>query len=220
MQFLNRTSLGQIDSSSYRSQEAPQSAPCYRNYEHVLTSFPCADPLSENFAMMPWPCSSARDILKPKAEPLYHRTVQADYPKHPHSPCASRFPHLSQSPTRYRQGAQSRRCWFNDQFRSYRIHGFGLAKQLGVGQIKDADRIAIRLPALCGTPTRTEAEHVLKITVAEQRELTDQFISLTKQRRERPAHPKSNRAVEHQPSPYSCRAISRLQKPAKRCKNN
>jgi hypothetical protein len=66
---------------------------------------------------------------------------------------------------------------------------FGLAKQHGVGQVKDADRIAIRVPALCGTPTRTEAEHVLKITVAEQRELTDQFISLTKQRREVLAHP-------------------------------
>ncbi len=66
---------------------------------------------------------------------------------------------------------------------------FGLAKQHGVGQVKDADRIAIRLPALCGTPTRVEAKQVLKITVAEQHELTDQFISLTKQRREVLAHP-------------------------------
>jgi hypothetical protein len=66
---------------------------------------------------------------------------------------------------------------------------FGLAKQHGVGQVKDADRIAIRLPALCGTPTRVEAEQALKITVAEQHELTAQFISLTKQRREVLAHP-------------------------------
>ena len=66
---------------------------------------------------------------------------------------------------------------------------FGLAKQHGVGQVKDANRIAIRLPAFCGTPTRVEAEQVLKITVAEQHELTAQFISLTKQRREVLAHP-------------------------------
>ena len=61
---------------------------------------------------------------------------------------------------------------------------FGLAKQHGVGEIKDADRIALRLPALCGTPTREEAKHVLEISVAEQQEITGRFTSLTKQRRE------------------------------------
>lgn len=61
---------------------------------------------------------------------------------------------------------------------------FGLAKQHGVGEIKDADRIAMRLPALCGIPTREEAQRVLKITVAEQKELTGCLSSLTKQRRE------------------------------------
>ena len=61
---------------------------------------------------------------------------------------------------------------------------FGLAKQHGVGEIKDAQRIALRLPALCGTPTREEANHVLELSVAEQKEITGCFISLTKQRRE------------------------------------
>ena len=61
---------------------------------------------------------------------------------------------------------------------------FGLAKQLGVGEIKDASRIAIRIPALCGTPTRAEAEQVLEISVAEQQELTSRVTSLIKQRRE------------------------------------
>lgn len=61
---------------------------------------------------------------------------------------------------------------------------FGLAKQHGTGETKDADRIAIRLPALCGTPTRTEAEQVTKFSVAEQKELTDSYSSLTKQRRQ------------------------------------
>ena len=61
---------------------------------------------------------------------------------------------------------------------------FGLAKQHGVGEIKDANRIALRLPALCGTPTREEAKQVLELSVAEQKELSGRFTSLTKQRRE------------------------------------
>jgi len=61
---------------------------------------------------------------------------------------------------------------------------FGLAKHHGVGQIKDADRIALRLPALCGTPTLEQARRVLGISVSEQQQIMDQFTSLTKQRRE------------------------------------
>jgi hypothetical protein len=61
---------------------------------------------------------------------------------------------------------------------------FGLAKHLGVGEIKDADRIATRLPALCGIPTRQEAQQVIDLGVAGQKELTDNFNSLTKQRRQ------------------------------------
>jgi hypothetical protein len=61
---------------------------------------------------------------------------------------------------------------------------YGLGKQHGVGEIKDADRIATRLPALCGIPTRREAEQVLGISVADQNEITGSFTSLIKQRRE------------------------------------
>jgi len=61
---------------------------------------------------------------------------------------------------------------------------FGLAKQHGVGAIKDAHRIALRLPALCGTPTREEAKQVLEISVAAQQEIIGRFTSLTQQRRE------------------------------------
>ena len=39
---------------------------------------------------------------------------------------------------------------------------FGVAKQHGVGETQDAARIALRLPALCGVPTREEAEQVLE----------------------------------------------------------
>ena len=60
---------------------------------------------------------------------------------------------------------------------------FGLAKQHGVGEIKDAGRMALRLPALCGVPTRQEARQVLDISVAEQKAITAQCTSLTQQRR-------------------------------------
>ena len=61
---------------------------------------------------------------------------------------------------------------------------FGLTKQHGVGPVKDANRMALRLPALCGLPTPAEAQQVLEISVAQQQALTDGVSSLTKQRRQ------------------------------------
>jgi hypothetical protein len=61
---------------------------------------------------------------------------------------------------------------------------FGVAKHHGVGETQDAARIALRLPALCGLPTREEAKQVLEVSVARQQVFTGQCISLTKQRRE------------------------------------
>jgi hypothetical protein len=66
---------------------------------------------------------------------------------------------------------------------------FGVAKQHGIGETHDAARMALRLPAFCGLPTREEAEQVLAISVARQQEVTSQVISLTKQRREVLGHP-------------------------------
>jgi len=89
---------------------------------------------------------------------------------------------------------------------------FGVAKQHGVGQTQDAARIALRLPALCGAPTREEAKEVLDVSVARQKEVTDQLISLTQQRRQVLAHPErleslsedqGHRQVELIPSPKS-----------------
>jgi hypothetical protein len=65
----------------------------------------------------------------------------------------------------------------------------GVAKRHGVGQTQDAARIALRLPAFCGAPTREEAQEVLAVSVARQRELTAQFTTLTQQRREVFGHP-------------------------------
>jgi hypothetical protein len=61
---------------------------------------------------------------------------------------------------------------------------FSVAKRQGTGEIKDANRIAIRIPALCGALTRQEAEEVLKVSVNEQREWVGSSASLLKQRRD------------------------------------
>jgi hypothetical protein len=66
---------------------------------------------------------------------------------------------------------------------------FGLTKQHGVGPVKDANRMALHIPALCGVPTREEAQQVLEITVAQQRALSDGVCTLTKQRRQMRAEP-------------------------------
>ena len=64
-----------------------------------------------------------------------------------------------------------------------------MAKHHGVGETQDAARIALRLPAFCGVPTREEAAQVLEVSVARQREFTGGFTSLTKQRRDVLSHP-------------------------------
>jgi hypothetical protein len=106
---------------------------------------------------------------------------------------------------------------------------FGVAKQHGVGQTQDAARMALRLPAFCGMPTREEAEQALEVGVARQQESTRQFISLTKQRREVLGHPErldslsrnpDDPHVELMPSPKNrsnCQAIVGL---STRCENS
>jgi hypothetical protein len=61
---------------------------------------------------------------------------------------------------------------------------FGVAKIHGTGETKDANRIAQRIPVLCGTLTRQDAENVMRISVEEQREWSGSSPSLTKQRRD------------------------------------
>ena len=40
------------------------------------------------------------------------------------------------------------------------------------------------MPALCGIPTRTEAQQVVEMSTAQQNEFTEKLTSLTKQRRD------------------------------------
>jgi hypothetical protein len=61
---------------------------------------------------------------------------------------------------------------------------FAVSKQHGCGEIKDANRIALRIPALCGKLTRKKAQMVLDISVKEQQKIETTLPSLTKQRRE------------------------------------
>ena len=90
---------------------------------------------------------------------------------------------------------------------------FGVAKRHGVGQAQDAARIALRLPALCGAPTREEAEQVLGISVARPHEITGPCTSLTKQRREVLGHGKDlERLGQSQGEPH----VERLARPKTR----
>lgn len=61
---------------------------------------------------------------------------------------------------------------------------FGVAKNHGAGETKDAHRLAVLLPALCGPVTEEEAQRVLEISVAQQEQLLGSFSSLTRQRRD------------------------------------
>ena len=61
---------------------------------------------------------------------------------------------------------------------------FGVANSPGTGEIKAANRIAQRIPVLCGEITRQDAENVLGISVKEQREWSCSSPSLMKQRRD------------------------------------
>lgn len=79
---------------------------------------------------------------------------------------------------------------------------FGVAKRHGTGETQDAARIALRLPALCGMPTRQEAEQVLQVGVARQQECTAPLISLTKQRREVLGNPQRLESLSQ--TPGSC----------------
>jgi len=90
---------------------------------------------------------------------------------------------------------------------------FGVAKYHGVGQMQDADRIALRLPAFCGSPTREEADQVLTVSVARQKEISTEVISLTRQRREVLSHPER---LEHLGRSQETPHVELLPSPKKR----
>jgi hypothetical protein len=90
---------------------------------------------------------------------------------------------------------------------------FGVAKRHGVGETPDANRMALRLPALCGVPTREEAKQGLDVSVARQPEVTGQVISLTKQRRQGLGYPER---LERLSSTQSTPHMERIARPQNR----
>jgi hypothetical protein len=66
---------------------------------------------------------------------------------------------------------------------------FGVAKQHGVGTTKDANRIALRLPALAGELTPEDARQVLQIRVKDQQDIVGKLSSLVRQRQDILPHP-------------------------------
>ena len=66
---------------------------------------------------------------------------------------------------------------------------FGVAKRHGAGETKDANRIAARLPAMCGQVTEEDARRVLDVSVAQQKEVMGSLSSLTRQRQQVQSNP-------------------------------
>ena len=62
---------------------------------------------------------------------------------------------------------------------------FAVGKRLGNGQMKDAERIALRIPVFCGaSPTLDDAQKVLAVSVKQQKQWLGDNRSLLKQRRD------------------------------------
>ncbi len=92
---------------------------------------------------------------------------------------------------------------------------FGAAKQHGTGKIKDANRIALRVPALCGELTREDAKRVLNISVKEQCKIENSLSSLTKQRRQVLPNPGCLDKIELDEAKQNLMLIPRPKKQAK-----
>ncbi len=73
---------------------------------------------------------------------------------------------------------------------------FGKAKRHGTGVVKDANRIAARIPALCGTLTCDDARAVAAVSVKEQLRILGSMPSLIGQRRKYLSNPGSLKDIQ------------------------
>lgn len=96
---------------------------------------------------------------------------------------------------------------------------FGVTKVHGTGQVKDANRMALRLPALCGEVTKKDAACVLDIGVKEQQEMEDTFLSLTQQRRQVLPNPGNLEQISQCGEKQGLELIARPEKRPKNRKN-
>ena len=60
---------------------------------------------------------------------------------------------------------------------------YGIGKTHGTGEIKDANRIALRLPSYCGKLSDDAAKMVMGVSTKQQQEVEKELLSLTRQRR-------------------------------------
>lgn len=60
---------------------------------------------------------------------------------------------------------------------------YGVVKIHGTGEIKDANRIALRLPSYCGELSDDAAKMVMGVSTKQQQEIEKKLFSLTRQRR-------------------------------------
>jgi hypothetical protein len=60
---------------------------------------------------------------------------------------------------------------------------YGVGKIHGTGEIKDANRIALRLPSYCGGLSDDAAKMVIGVSTKQQQEVEKELLSLTGQRR-------------------------------------
>lgn len=95
---------------------------------------------------------------------------------------------------------------------------FGVAKTHGTGEVKDANRIAARIPAMCGQVTKEDARNVLQVSCAQQQESMGNLFSLISQRRQILPNPGSldalNKAANH-----DFELIPGSKKRSKKCEN-
>ena len=66
---------------------------------------------------------------------------------------------------------------------------FGVGKRHGTGDLKDANRMAMRLPALCGELSREEAQKVQQVSVAQQQKVMGSVSTVIGQRQRTLRHP-------------------------------
>ena len=60
---------------------------------------------------------------------------------------------------------------------------YGVGKTHGTGKVKDANRIALRLPAYCGDLSDDAAKMVMGVSTKQQQDIEKELFSLTRQRR-------------------------------------
>ena len=96
---------------------------------------------------------------------------------------------------------------------------FGVGKVHGAGVVKDANRLAARLPAMCGKLTKDEAKAVLGVSIKDQNKVMGDLKSLIKERRDVLPNPGSLETLAAPDARSNLELIPKVEKCAKNAKN-